>query len=104
LRFVAAALVAAYHCALQLQPYSPVPPIAQLGAFALLWANLHNGILTTHHYGDRRLIYWGVPAAGIVLVSVFIEKQCGWQPIALLRVLVMRPIQSTCRIFSQSES
>ena len=36
---------------------------------------------------DSRVVFWGIPAAGIVLVSVFVERMYGWPQEPLLRLL-----------------
>jgi exopolysaccharide production protein ExoZ len=85
LEFVLGMFVAAVYLRRKLSPATLAVALAI--AAALLWASLENGVLARHDYDDRRLIYWGLPAAGLVLVSVFIEKQYGWPRIALLRHL-----------------
>jgi exopolysaccharide production protein ExoZ len=85
LEFVLGMFVAAVYLRRKLSPATLAVALAI--AAALLWASLENGVLARHDYDDRRLIYWGLPAAGLVLVSVFVEKQYGWPRIALLRHL-----------------
>ncbi len=57
-------------------------------AVGFLVASLYSDVLERHDYEDGlRLIYWGVPAAALLLVCVFIERTYGWAKIGVLRHL-----------------